>query len=366
MKLSSRRRVVVLVATLVIGAVSACGGGASRAPAPPKAAGLAAKANLAPSLTYVEIPRDWVEPYVTVKGDEASKWAADPSHASAVLPNVRHILVKSTKTATPAETTATKKKAEAALARVKRGDDFAAVARETSEDPGSKDRGGSYPGGMVESFVEPFRAAYAELAPGEFTQQLVESTFGWHIIKKETVTEDAILAAYRRSKASDLARLLANDVAARTKAAPKVEMAQALQESIASILGPAAAANARRPVVGRVARTRVEAPPKTEACARFLEAPREAVVVIPLAQAAGFLVGEGSADATPASDATAASDAKDGGAADAASAASAASSDESGGPWVCMKSELTARQLGKMMDKAGKASRSDDSPRPRP
>lgn len=360
MKPSTRRRVVALVATLVIGAASACGGGASRAPAPPKAAGVAVSANLAPSFTYVEIPRDWVEPYVTVKGDEASKWAADPSHASSILPNVRHILVKSSKTATPAETAATKKKAEAALARLKRGDDFAVVARETSEDPGSKDRGGSYPGGMVESFVEPFRAAYAELAPGEFTQQLVESTFGWHIIKKEPVSEDAILAAYRRSKASDLARLLANDVAARTKGTPKVEMAQALQEAIASILGPAAAANARRPVVGTVARSKVEMPPKTEACARFLETQREAVVVIPLAQAAGFLVGEGSGEAPATASAT-----KDGGADAAPAAQATASSDESSGPWVCMKSDLTARQLSKMLDKAGKSPRGDDSPRAR-
>lgn len=351
-----RRRLAGAVSVIAL-TVLACGGGAATRPAGPAPRASAAVGDPAPAFTYVEIPRDWVEPFVTVKGDEASKWAADPAHASAILPNVRHILIKASKTATPAETAAAKKKADAALARVKRGDDFAQVAREMSEDPGSKERGGSYPGGMVESFVEPFRAAYAELAPGEATQQLVESTFGWHVIKKENVSEDAIVAAYRRSKAADLARLLANDVAARAKSTPKVGLARALHEAITAMLGPAAAASPARPTVGRVARDKVELPPKTEACARLLETQREAVVVIPLAQAAGFLVGEGATEPAAESDA--------GSAGSAGSAADAGAAGEgSAGPWVCVKSDLTARQLRRMLEKASKAPRKDEPQKP--
>src|SRR5437899_3245571 len=77
---------------------------------------------------------------------------------------------------------AQKAKAEAALARVRKGEDFAAVAREVSQDPGSAPRGGDLgvfgKGQMVPAFEQ---AAFA-LSPGQVSG-LVESPFGFHIIK---------------------------------------------------------------------------------------------------------------------------------------------------------------------------------------
>lgn len=78
-----------------------------------------------------------------------------------------------------------KKKAEEILQRVKNGEDFAALAKEFSEDPGSKDKGGLYEGVVAKQFVPEFEAAALALNPGEVTQNLVETNYGYHIIKLE-------------------------------------------------------------------------------------------------------------------------------------------------------------------------------------
>jgi parvulin-like peptidyl-prolyl isomerase len=84
-------------------------------------------------------------------------------------------------------TTETKKaKATEVLQRLKNGEDFAALAKEFSEDPGSKDKGGLYEG-VTEGggFDKSFESAALALQPGQFTQELVETPFGYHIIKLE-------------------------------------------------------------------------------------------------------------------------------------------------------------------------------------
>ncbi len=77
-------------------------------------------------------------------------------------------------------------KAEEILSRAKAGEDFAKLAKEYSEDPGSKDKGGLYENVAVNSgFDKNFEAAALALEPGQIAENLIETPFGYHIIKLE-------------------------------------------------------------------------------------------------------------------------------------------------------------------------------------
>lgn len=89
-----------------------------------------------------------------------------------------HILVK------------TEDEAKKVKERLNKGEDFGKLAKELSQDPGSKVKGGDL--GTVEysAFVTPFSDAVAKMKEGEISDP-VKSTFGYHIIKvisKEPVT----------------------------------------------------------------------------------------------------------------------------------------------------------------------------------
>jgi len=80
----------------------------------------------------------------------------------------------------------TKKTAEATLARVEKGEDFSALATELSQDPGSKDNGGDLDFAKQGTFVPEFDAVVFDtnFVSGSIYPVLVETTYGWHIIKK--------------------------------------------------------------------------------------------------------------------------------------------------------------------------------------
>ena len=81
---------------------------------------------------------------------------------------------------------AKKTKGNEVLQRLKNGEDFAALAKEFSDDPGSKDKGGLYENvSQGGGFDKDFEAAALGLEPGKFTQDLVKTPFGYHIIKLE-------------------------------------------------------------------------------------------------------------------------------------------------------------------------------------
>jgi protein-export membrane protein SecD len=80
---------------------------------------------------------------------------------------------------------AAKKKADMVdnLALAK-GADFAALAKQYSEDPGSKDKGGDLGFFSKDQMVAPFADAAFALKVGEITKTPVLSQYGYHIIKK--------------------------------------------------------------------------------------------------------------------------------------------------------------------------------------
>jgi parvulin-like peptidyl-prolyl isomerase len=76
---------------------------------------------------------------------------------------------------------AKRKLAEDILKRAKAGEDFAKLAKEYSEDPGSKDKGGEYVFGRHEMMPE-FEAAAFSLQTNQISD-IVTTVYGYHIIK---------------------------------------------------------------------------------------------------------------------------------------------------------------------------------------
>jgi len=84
----------------------------------------------------------------------------------------------------PADVIETKrKKAEEALAQVKAGTNFATLARQVSEDPTSRERGGEYVFQKGQMFPE-FEKAVWDVKPGSLHDQVVATQFGFHVFKK--------------------------------------------------------------------------------------------------------------------------------------------------------------------------------------
>lgn len=93
---------------------------------------------------------------------------------------VRHILIKSD----ASSDAAMKTKAEGLLKSIQGGGDFAKLAKENSDDPGSKEQGGEV-GWMVRGQMVPeFEKAGFALKVGE-TSGLVKTTYGYHILQVE-------------------------------------------------------------------------------------------------------------------------------------------------------------------------------------
>jgi len=76
--------------------------------------------------------------------------------------------------------------AQKLLARIKKGEDFAKLARAYSKDPGSAPKGGDLGYFTLGTMVEPFEKAAFSLKPGEVSG-VVKSPFGYHLIKVTNV-----------------------------------------------------------------------------------------------------------------------------------------------------------------------------------
>lgn len=91
---------------------------------------------------------------------------------------VSHILILINEERTEEEAKAL---AEEVLAKAKAGEDFAELAKQYSEDPGSKDNGGTYADMPVSGSVPEFKEATLTLPLNEVSD-LVKTDYGYHII----------------------------------------------------------------------------------------------------------------------------------------------------------------------------------------
>jgi parvulin-like peptidyl-prolyl isomerase len=102
----------------------------------------------------------------------------------------RHILIKTLaggKDGAARPDAEAKKKIEELLAKVRGGQDFAKLAKETSEDTNSKPQGGDVGWVSAEApFVAEFKTAALKLKKGEVSEP-VKTMFGYHLIKADEV-----------------------------------------------------------------------------------------------------------------------------------------------------------------------------------
>jgi peptidyl-prolyl cis-trans isomerase D len=140
------------------------------------------------TIEYVVFDSAAVAPQVSVTDAEVAAYYNQNKkrYATEEQRRASHILINASREAPAAEKTAARAKAAALLEQLRKNPaDFARLARENSQDPGSAEVGGDL--GVTEkgAFVKPVEDAIYALKQGEISN-LVESEYGYHII---TVTE---------------------------------------------------------------------------------------------------------------------------------------------------------------------------------
>lgn len=163
------------------------------------------------ALNYVHVRATYMEKYgVTATPADVEAWAKDATNAATVEgATIRHVLVKISKGAKDDEKAAAKARLEKAIERIKKGEAFADVAREVSQDPGSAMRGGDV-GTKTDGFVEPFKKAADAIKAGEMTG-VVETTYGFHVIRKDDDAKEKRKKAYLKAKSLEAAKDLASE-----------------------------------------------------------------------------------------------------------------------------------------------------------
>lgn len=120
--------------------------------------------------------------------DHPMQPAAPAPEAEPEIVAAQHLLVaykgakSAAKTITRSKADA-KKRAEEALTKAKKGDDFTALVKAYSDEPGAAERLGSLGKFKRDAMVKPFSDAAFKLKVGEISD-VVETEFGFHVIKR--------------------------------------------------------------------------------------------------------------------------------------------------------------------------------------
>jgi len=134
------------------------------------------------SLQYVELKAADVAATVAVTDEALHQYydlVAPERYLDPERRRARHVLIES-----GADDAAAKKKAEQVYASAEAGEDFAKLASENSDDPGSKEKGGDLGWATRESYVQPFADALFSMQKGEIRGP-VKTQFGYHVILLE-------------------------------------------------------------------------------------------------------------------------------------------------------------------------------------
>lgn len=169
-------------------------------------------------IAYVELSGEGIADVADVTEDEAKEYyeANKASYGSAEQRKVSHIMIQG-------DDSAAKEKAEAVLAELNAGADFAELAKTRSDDTFSAEQGGQldwFDKGVMDPAFED--AAFALNNKGDITG-VVQSDFGFHIIKLDDVkpsdakpfadVRDEIMAQLKQQHAVEKFYALSNELA---------------------------------------------------------------------------------------------------------------------------------------------------------
>ncbi|NOX08479.1 MAG: hypothetical protein GXP22_03150 [Gammaproteobacteria bacterium] len=177
-------------------------------------------------LAYIELDVNKLIKQVEIPGEDEVLTLYEEQSDSFVKPEqrqARHILMQVSSDAGDEALASARKKAQSVLERINQGEDFAVLAKEFSDDPGSAQQGGDlglFEKGLMEA---SFDDVVFSLKEGDVSD-LVQTTFGFHIIQLTAIQEekvkplaevrDEIIRNYRTDKAGklfvDQSDLLAN------------------------------------------------------------------------------------------------------------------------------------------------------------
>jgi hypothetical protein len=107
-------------------------------------------------------------------------------------------------------------KAKAVVARLQKGEPFEALAKEVSEDAVNKTKGGELGCIPADAFGLPFANAVSKLKPGQYSEP-VESPWGYHIIRRETMSDADYLEILKNEYLNKQSEQVVNAIHANTK-----------------------------------------------------------------------------------------------------------------------------------------------------
>jgi len=166
-------------------------------------------------LQYAELRLEPLAATVLVDQNELQAWyeANKTLYVEPEKRRARHILIQVADGADAATSAAALKKAQSVLAEARSGKDFAALARQYSDDTGSKSNGGDLGWALRSAYVKDFADALFGMQVGQISEP-VKTQFGYHIIRLDAIQASVgktladsraqIEADYRRERAADL------------------------------------------------------------------------------------------------------------------------------------------------------------------
>jgi peptidyl-prolyl cis-trans isomerase D len=165
-------------------------------------------------LQYADLKLDSVAATVPIDSADLQSWydKNQSRYSEVEQRHAHHILIKVAANADAKTDAAALTKAQDLLAQIRKGADFADVAKKNSDDSGSAAQGGDLGFADASAYVKPFADALFKLKPGELSEP-VRTEYGYHIIRLDELhpahaktladSRAEIEADYRRDRAAD-------------------------------------------------------------------------------------------------------------------------------------------------------------------